>query len=228
MIDIKSAKSSQEIWQELRCFESRDLVIAAFQQRHGREPNQVRVREVTASIVQGREYFKNAETAAVTVRPLLQYYGVASLVRALAIFVLAQTRPDEMPSAHGLQHKGWREALASGLRGLNELRVTVQEGLFTDLLRATQNTSYLCDRSVTVNKYVAYPIPAVGTEILFTEVASVVPNLNTDYRAWIGNDGLLNFSNDSIKPLLVQRFGTVLPVGEIRAAPLHGGVYLNP
>ncbi|HED31596.1 MAG TPA: hypothetical protein ENN50_07950 [Prosthecochloris aestuarii] len=74
---------NQETWLRLLSLESRDITQQWFQRIHGRELNARRAREINAAAKQSREFFRNAADSNYSVRPLLTFYGVASLSRAL-------------------------------------------------------------------------------------------------------------------------------------------------
>ena len=68
-------------WHEISQFESYDLARSWYQQTHQREMNAAKTRQINAFFIQGREYFKSASSADMSVKPLLLYYGVLSLSR---------------------------------------------------------------------------------------------------------------------------------------------------
>lgn len=76
----------KEIWQQLLSLEDRDVTQQWFSKLHGRKLNVRRAKEINAAAKQAREYFRNASNSNYSVRPLLTYYGVASLSRALCYY----------------------------------------------------------------------------------------------------------------------------------------------
>ena len=74
-------------WYALREFETRDITSRTYKARHGLNLSAVKSREIASNFVQAREYFRSAAGADFTVRPLLLYYGVASLARGLTLFL---------------------------------------------------------------------------------------------------------------------------------------------
>ncbi len=70
---------NKQDWHAISRFESHDLVKAWYKETHGREPNNAKISQVNAFFSQGREYFRNAVFADLSVKPLLLYYGVLSL-----------------------------------------------------------------------------------------------------------------------------------------------------
>ena len=77
----------QEIWQRLLSLESSDIVQSRFLTINRRELNIRRTKEINAAARQAREYFRNASKSDFSVRPLLTFYGVASLSRALLLLL---------------------------------------------------------------------------------------------------------------------------------------------
>src|SRR5438874_1362373 len=96
-----------DVWNSLLAYESRDLVERAYVRRHQRNPSAGHVREVVSSFIQAREYFVNASRAAISVRPLLQYYGVVALTRGLVLMVYRGVSAKVLKPSHGLDAKGW-------------------------------------------------------------------------------------------------------------------------
>ena len=82
----------QEIWQRLLGLESRDIVQMRFEQIHRRKLNARRAAEINAAARQARDYFRNANASDYSVRPLLTFYGIACLGRALLALDEAQRR----------------------------------------------------------------------------------------------------------------------------------------
>ena len=79
----------RNIWQQLLSLESRDITQQRFRQIHSKELNARRAREINAAAKQAREYFSNAFNSNHSVRPLLTFYGVTSLSRALLLLLKA-------------------------------------------------------------------------------------------------------------------------------------------
>ena len=74
-----------KINQQLLQLESREIVKRWFNIIHGRELNDLRIKEINAAAKQSREFFRNAEIASYTVRPLLTFYGISTLSKALIL-----------------------------------------------------------------------------------------------------------------------------------------------
>ena len=76
-----------KFWEILANYESSRLVRKKFKEVHGRELNAEKSREICTSFVQARGYMQATLVADRSVRPLLAYYGVLSLSRALILFL---------------------------------------------------------------------------------------------------------------------------------------------
>jgi hypothetical protein len=128
-----------EEWARLSLYESTDLVRGLFQERHGRELNTEKAREIASAVSQGREYFQAASDAGLLVRPLLQYYGVLALSRALVLLLSHNLRETSLPQAHGLASLRWSNVLSADSRRPGDLQVEVGRGTFLALLEHTGN-----------------------------------------------------------------------------------------
>jgi hypothetical protein len=179
-------KSMSDVWHELVQYESRDLVDEAFQKRHAYQPNAARIRDITASFIQAREYFANASRAALTVRPLLQYYGVAALARGLVLLVGSKGAEALKPS-HGLDAKDWQGTLAHGLAKIAYLEVAIGHGTFLELIEATGNKSYFKMNSSGINSQVSFPVPTVGARFSLADLVASMPDIASDYKVWRGH-----------------------------------------
>lgn len=129
-----------DIWARLSLYESTDLVRGLFHSRHDRELNAEKSREIVSAVAQGREYFSAASEAGLLVRPLLQYYGVLSLSRALILLLNGEFRESSLPQAHGLSSIGWSNLLAADARNPSKLKVKVSRGTFLSMLENSKNS----------------------------------------------------------------------------------------
>ena len=126
-------------WHAISRFESYDLVKAWYKETHGKEPNSAKISQVNAFFSQGREYFRNAISADLSVKPLLLYYGVLSLSRG-AILLNDQSKKEEsLKTQHGLQAVDWQETLSDGIKNVLELKVKATNGTFRELVDACRN-----------------------------------------------------------------------------------------
>ncbi len=136
-----------DVWQQLLELESRDFVSSWFDRIHRRKLNARRAKEIIASARQGREYFHSATTASFAVRPLLAFYGAASLCRALTLLHRRDAGEEGLKQGHGLETVAWSKTLSGdlgvALASISKLRVRTCGGLFSDLLVATRKQSVL-------------------------------------------------------------------------------------
>jgi hypothetical protein len=138
---------NRNVWNQLSIFQTFDLVQREFLSWHGRKLSAERTWEFVSSFIQGREYFESATAAAEAVRPLLLYYGVLSLCRALIIFLRGVSEAT-LRASHGLTLGPWEETLKSGTSDVLALSVTITtEGTFPSLVDATQNTVAMITRT---------------------------------------------------------------------------------
>ena len=173
-------------WHELTNFESRDLVFEAYQRKHCREPNASRIKEITANFIQARAYFESASRAAITVKPLLQYYGVASLTKGLILTVSSSKGAEALKPSHGLKPQNWGATLTTGLGAFGELSVKINKGTFYELLEVTGNSSYLKEQSIPVNLKIKFPMPRYGEVFSISDIAACMPEVASDYEIWAG------------------------------------------
>ncbi|MGQ0641210.1 MAG: YaaC family protein [Gemmatimonadaceae bacterium] len=127
-------------WSELSLFESRDVVERKFRKRHDRSLGAEKAREIVSAFAQAREFFRSAAAAADLVRPLLLYYGVLTLTRALVLFLRPRVREAALKQSHGLGVLDWGEQLSGGVKNLPEVRIRLEAGTFAELAEATENT----------------------------------------------------------------------------------------
>src|SRR4051812_19023118 len=92
-----------EVWQNLLSLESRDVVTNWFMKIHGRELNARRSKEIGAAARQAREFFRNSADSNFSVKPLLTFYGVASLSRALTLLLRREGGEESLTKGHGLE-----------------------------------------------------------------------------------------------------------------------------
>lgn len=177
-------------WNELLEYESRDLIQRFYTKRFGRKPSDDKVPQIAANFIQAREYFKNAENASITVRPLLQYYGVMALSKGLILCLDANLTEAQLKASHGLDIKNWKLILSN--REFEKLEITVGNGTFSELMRATENKNYLRANSSAVSWGGALNIPPAGTVVTLKQLIQYFPDLSREYHSWLEED--LNFA----------------------------------
>jgi len=158
----------REIWQQLLSLESRDITRQWYYKIHGRKLNIRRTKEINAAAKQSREYFRNASNSNYSVRPLLTFYGVASLSRSLLLLLKRDGGEEGLAGGHGLETVDWGEQLSGdpsiGLVSLVNLKVQTCSGLFSDFIRETKNRISMHVRSSGVDWRLNYAVPDQGKE----------------------------------------------------------------
>ncbi|TIN08619.1 YaaC family protein [Mesorhizobium sp.] len=174
-----------EIWQRLLSLESRDVVSRWFQMLHKNDLNARRAKEIISSAKQAREFFKSASGASHAVRPLLAFYGVASLSRALALLFRKNGGEEGLAKGHGLETVGWSDRLSGDLgqaiAGIGELRVRTSGGLFSDLVTETKNRIALHVNSEVVDWRLDYDVPALGHEFALLDILDRLPDVRRQF-----------------------------------------------
>lgn len=104
-MDVTTAKA----WESLSKFENYDYVwnlIQNFDPKTENFPDDKKlnhiIRDINAHFTQGREYFRNAEQAALITKPLLFYYGVLALARGSISLLNADNANFTRAFGHGL------------------------------------------------------------------------------------------------------------------------------
>ena len=176
---------NQEIWQQLLPLENRDVTQQRFERIHSRELNARRAREINAAAKQAREYFRNANNANYSVRPLLTFYGVACLSRALLLLLKVDGGEEGLTASHGLETVGWGDVMsgdtAAGLAKLGELRIRRRAGLFSDFVTHTKNRISIHVSSGGVDWRLCYDIPEPSGALSVADLFSRIPDLRSDY-----------------------------------------------
>lgn len=173
-------------WNSLLAFESRDLVQKFLQNRFGKAPNTGKVQEITAHFIQARAYFSSSGQADITVKPLLQYYGVLALSRALILALDFEKRECQLSSSHGLTTKNWAEVLKK--TDFESLELKIQSGTLLELLDSTKNQSYLRGNSSAINYKTFLNPPKSGDIIKLNELIQCFPDLSEEYHLWTDSE----------------------------------------
>ena len=176
---------NQEIWQQLLSLESRDITQQWFSRIYSRELNARHAREINAAAKQAREYFRNANDSDYTVRPLLTFYGVASLSRALLLLLKVKGGEEGLTTGHGLETVDWGNMMSGdidvGLARFGDLKIRTRAGLFSDFVTYTKNRISIHVRSGGVDGRLWYKIPKLGEKFSVTDLFSRIPDLQKDY-----------------------------------------------
>ncbi|MFV8375259.1 YaaC family protein [Flavobacterium sp. LB1P71] len=168
-------------WNKLLEFETRDLVERYMKKRHGRSASARQIIEITSNFIQAREYFTNAKKSAISVKPLLQYYGVSALSRGLILAISPKTSEASMKPSHGLDAHNWRESLSK--KKFEELTITIKNGTFYELLKATSNKSYFKNNSSGISWKIEFEIPKEGSKISFIDLIQTISDISEEYES---------------------------------------------
>ena len=216
---------NREIWQQLLSLESQDVTQRRFEQIHERKLNERRVREIAAAAKQAREYFRNASNSDYSVRPLLTFYGVTCLSRALLLLLKAHGGEEGLTAGHGIETVGWGDVLsgptADGLARLGDLKIRRRAGLFSDFVTSTKNRISIHVNSEGVDWRLCYDIPESNNDISLTDLLSRIPDLRHDYssisdavRYTAANDMTYSFTNGFRVKLRTEQFSLLKPAYE--------------
>lgn len=131
-------------WTRLSLYQSRDLLEERYKERHGGTPSDRKCREIASHLVQGGQYFASARDAGDLARPLLLYYGVLTLARALILFADKEAEETSLSPAHGLSAHKWSNVLVGEQPAANipQLNLRFREGTFSELTKVTRNAEW--------------------------------------------------------------------------------------
>lgn len=172
-----------DIWHFLREFESKDIVKRFYKRKFNYELNTAKAVEINCAFTQGREYFNSSAKADLSVRPLLQYYGVVALSRGLILMLNRNARENNIIPSHGLKIKNWSDVEKSGK--IDEVILKISNGTFFELIKATENRSFFRVGSSGINWNVGFPLPSLESEFYFGELAFCFPDLKDSVEAWL-------------------------------------------
>ena len=174
---------NSETWRQLLALESRDNVSAWHKKVLDRTLSERRVLEITSAAKQSREFFRNASAANNTVRPLLSYYGVASLSRALLLLLKPGTGESSLTASHGLSVVNWRATLgadiSTGLSNLTNLKISTHAGLFNDFVEQTKNKVCLHIQSSAVDWAIDYGDQPLNSHVSLGDILTRLPDLSS-------------------------------------------------
>lgn len=175
-----------DIWHFLREFESKELVKRYIKNRYDFDLNTSKAFEITSAFAQGREYFFNSNNADISVRPLLQYYGVVALSRGLILILNKTARENNITPSHGLKIKNWNQVNKSGK--IEEIQVKTSSGTFSELINVTNNKSYFRAGSSGINWHVNFDKPTDEFQVNLGEIAMSFPDLVLSTKSWLNKE----------------------------------------
>ncbi len=186
---------ASEFWRQSLRFSTTELVRRAYNLIHGGDLNQMRARQIVAAYTQAREYFENAENSDLTVRPLLLFYGVACLSRMLVLLMKTDGGEHLLRQSHGLGTIGWSGTLSQDvdtvLRNIHALKLKSSEGLFSDILTTTKNSTCLHTNSSKVDTTIEWGQVEHPIEFTFGDLAARTPDLQVEYEQWLQKSPLV-------------------------------------
>lgn len=175
----------RNIWEQLLSLEDVDITQQWFKLIHKKSLSLRRTKEINASAKQAREYFRNAKEANFSVKPLLTYYGVASLSRSLILLLKPKSGEESLTSGHGITTVNWDSCLSgdpiNGLRNLGSLLIQPCSGLFSDFVNETKNQTFLHVSSDAIDWKISYDIPPHNLQISFNDIHCRTPDLYREY-----------------------------------------------
>lgn len=162
--------------------------------------NGTKARSIATHVEQGLSFFDAAANVPISIRPLAQYYGVASLCRAVTMFCSQSVSEKTLAPGHGLMVTNWDVLSAeSPRRGISELSLTVTRGTFNDVAVATaQSTRYLVNSSAP-NWTLALEPPRLEVKFSFVSLLGLFPDLWDEYGMWVESRSPDRFELASLK-----------------------------
>lgn len=186
---LPTSIQNRETWYTLREFETYEITSRRYARWHEKDLNAAKATAIAANFIQAREYYQSAAEADFTVRPLLQYYGVSTLSRGLALF-LKEDDKDTLEAHHGLKTCSWSQMLSGNHPDFGQLTIKLfEKGVFRELLAATKGKCYLRHHSAGVNQSIRTTETEMnpGSRFTFKEITARVPGISAQYAAWTGS-----------------------------------------
>ena len=121
-------------WKAISRFESHDFVAKWYLKAHGRSASSAKVGQINACFAHGREYFWNAAASEMSVKPLLQYYGVLSCCRGVILANDPEKKEESLKPRHGIEIVDWQKTLGGGIKNVLELQIRATDGTFRELV----------------------------------------------------------------------------------------------
>jgi hypothetical protein len=176
-------------WHNLSLYESVDLVGKLYQGHHDIELSPNKAREIVSCLAQSREFFSISSESSEIVKPLILYYGVLSLSRALILFLDPDRRETTLNIGHGLALSNAKEVQsADGLHEIANMTVRPQNGTFSELYEVTGNSEIFW---MHVQDFSKIPNPFRSahasdklqeTRWTFREILGHIPDLNNLFQ----------------------------------------------
>lgn len=169
-----------DTWYYLREFESTDLITRYIKLKYGYNVQKSKAHEIASAFVQGREFFRSSQKSDLSVMPILQYYGVMALSRGLILILRRDKRENSIKPSHGLTMSNWDGCFPTA-------SVTISNGTFLELIRATENVSHFRSASSGVNWSIQFPEPTEGEKVSLSSLSLCFPDLFNQVGTWLGD-----------------------------------------
>lgn len=167
-----------DTWYYLREFESSDLITRYIKRKYGYNVQKSKAHEIASAFAQGREFFRTSQKSDLSVMPILQYYGVLALSRGLILILRRDKRESSIKPSHGLTMSNWDGCFPTA-------SVTITNGTFLELIRATENESHFRSNCSGVNWTFPFPEPKEGEKILLKNLSWCFPDLHDQVSTWL-------------------------------------------
>lgn len=99
---------NRNTWNDLQFYESSDVLKEVARKHIGFEMNSGQAEDIRACLYQAREYYRSSSDAGITVKPLLLFYGMSDLAKAITMLLggKERSRLHRLPASHGLDFIG--------------------------------------------------------------------------------------------------------------------------
>lgn len=168
----------------LRFLESAENVKESLRRVTGRVPNTDTARGVSVCLQQGRMYIEAANSAPIEIRPLLLFYGMSALAKAVVAGITMRSL-STLAQAHGLHDISENNSRLENLIVRVDGRGTFQE--FNDVVCEFDGLNYYEN---TAKKKITTPTAKsdlfTGVSISLKEIFSRVPKLEDIYQRTFG------------------------------------------
>ncbi|HTV97101.1 MAG TPA: hypothetical protein VME42_13930 [Steroidobacteraceae bacterium] len=208
----------EEIWSRLALFQSRDVLERRYKAHHGGELSAGKADEIIAHLQQARQYFESAESAGILAGPLEQYYGVLAFARAIVLYRQTRQREATLTRSHGL------DALLPDGGSPEDIQITVTNGTFYELLRATDNSETVSidlpsPGTVTTAQrfYQILPTPELGSRFSLVDLVSRIPGVKEHFEQAFGTVAHCHFGRAHF---FQSSFSTTVWRGDLPLPPL--------
>jgi hypothetical protein len=168
-----------ETWNELQFYESTEVLKQLAREHIGFDMNSGQAEDIRACLHQAREYFRSADKADITVKPLLLFYGMSSFSIAITMLYGGKERSRlcNLPHKHGLDFPTSFDA------PLDEITCEVQEkGTFPNFNEVVAKNETVIHDDIQAQVTNASSDSLVGKKLNLRELWACIPELGMLYR----------------------------------------------